>query len=79
MEITFDSGERVSFTWRGSGELHVDLLKAAPAGRWNEPEKQYPVAAAAVLSGEDLVNFLETFTRPLFRRALAVAVKYPSK
>jgi hypothetical protein len=61
VEISFDTGERVVFTWRGCGTLHVDLLKAEPSGQWNEPTKQYPVAASAVLRGDALTTLLEGF------------------
>lgn len=80
MELTLSNGDKLFFCWSGCGELRIDVV-APPAvdAQWNDGKTMWPVVGSASLTGEDLVNFLENFTRPLFRRALAVAVKYPSK
>lgn len=80
MDVELNDGNRIFFYWAGNGELRVDLVKPPAAdARWDDPAQHWPIAASTTLTGNELVSFLEMFITPLMRRALTVAVKYPSK
>jgi hypothetical protein len=79
MDIVFNTGERICFAWRTNGALHISLVKAAPAGAWDNRETQWPVAASTTLTGENLLLFLEGFTLPILRRCMAVALDFPQE
>ena len=73
MHIDLADGARLAFSWRESGALTIELLKP------DVGLKKWSVVSATNLTGDSLLQVLETFTLPLFRRALLSATQYPKE
>jgi hypothetical protein len=72
MEIHFSPTDRIVFTWGNGGALVVQLYHS-------EPDRHGELIQSTTLNGKRLADFLASFTAPLFRRALALAVDYPQQ
>jgi hypothetical protein len=80
MDIELSNGNRLFLCWDGHGGLRIDLVTPpAVDARWNDGKTTWPIIASATLVDDELTNLMEGLLRPLLRRALAVAVRYPSK